>query len=208
MPADARTRPRQPRMPIAVRREQVLDAALRLITKHGYGATTMEAIAREAGLAKPVVYNAYPGRRPLLEALLSREEARAFKALADAMPPRDAGADPAAGLLAWLGSLARAIAANPGPWRLMLIPAGETPDVVREHVDRGRAVALAQAESLINEVLAARPAMAALDRRLAAHSVLAMGEQAARLLIADPHEFPPERLVGFAEDVLRALGLH
>ena len=39
-------------MPIEVRREQVLDAALRLITEHGYGATSMEAIAREARLAK------------------------------------------------------------------------------------------------------------------------------------------------------------
>jgi AcrR family transcriptional regulator len=203
MPAEANRR--QPRMPIEVRREQVLDAALRLITEHGYGATSMEAIAREAGLAKPVVYNAYPGRGPLLQALLKREEARAFKALADAMPPRVADADPNAALLAWLGSLAASIAGNRSAWRLILMPAGETPDVVREHVDRGRAFALTQAQSLIEGLLAQRPSMASIDRQLAAHSVLAMGEQAARLMLSDPDEYTPDRLVAFAEDLLRDL---
>jgi hypothetical protein len=33
-----------------------------------------------------------------------------------------------------------------------------------------------------------------------------MGEQAARLMLDDPAEYTPERLVAFAEDVLRALG--
>jgi AcrR family transcriptional regulator len=33
-------------MPIEVRREQVLDAALRLISEHGYSAASMEASAR------------------------------------------------------------------------------------------------------------------------------------------------------------------
>ncbi|MFD6157212.1 helix-turn-helix domain-containing protein [Nocardia sp. NPDC060256] len=51
----ARERHRQPRMRLAVRREQVLDAALRLVTQHGYAAITMEAVAREAELAKPHV---------------------------------------------------------------------------------------------------------------------------------------------------------
>jgi hypothetical protein len=32
-----------------------------------------------------------------------------------------------------------------------------------------------------------------------------MGEQAAKLMIADPDGYPPERLVAFAEDVLREL---
>jgi hypothetical protein len=142
----------------------------------------------------------------LLHALLEREEARAFKALADAMPPRVADADPTAVLLAWLDSLARSIRENPAPWRLMLIPAGETPDVVREHVDQGRAFALAQAQSLIEGLVAQRPPLASMDGPLAAHSLLAMGEQAAKLMIADPVAYTPERLVAFAEDVLRALG--
>ena len=37
-------------MPIEVRREQVLDAALRLICEHGYAAANMEALARPVRL--------------------------------------------------------------------------------------------------------------------------------------------------------------
>ncbi|MDT5015778.1 MAG: hypothetical protein QOD39_1938, partial [Mycobacterium sp.] len=79
-------RKRQPRMPIEARRDQILEAALRLITAQGYSAATMEAIAREADIAKPRVYAAYPGREPLMQALLEREEARIIAALATAMP--------------------------------------------------------------------------------------------------------------------------
>jgi AcrR family transcriptional regulator len=198
-------RKRQPRMPIEVRREQVLDAALRLIAERGYGATSMEAITREAGVAKPVVYNAYPGRGALLRALLEREEARALGALAAAMPSPPLDADPRAALLAWLRALAEAIAENPTPWRLMLLAADDTPDVVREHVERGRALAIEQISTLVDALLDRRPSLASLDRALAAQSLLAMSEQAATLMISSPDEYTPDRLVAFAEDVLRVL---
>ena len=203
MPADVARR--QPRMPIEVRRRQVLDVALRLITEHGYGAVTMEAVAREANLAKPVVYNAYPGREALLSALLEREERRAFRTLAEAIRP--AGGDPAAALLAWLRRVAEAIAADPDAWRLMLLPAGGTPDVVRQRVERGRAVALEQARLFTRSMLAQRPALDALDEELTAHALLAACEQAAKLMIADPERYPPERLVQYAENLLRVLTL-
>ena len=190
-------------MPIEVRRQQVLDVALRLITEHGYGAVTMEAVAREANLAKPVVYNAYPGRAALLSALLEREEQRAFRTLASAPPP--ARTDPAAALLAWLRVIADAIAANPAAWRLMLLPVDETPVVVRQRVQRGRDVALQQTRSLIRSLLARNPALATLDEELTAHALLAACEQAARLMIADPDRYPPKRLVRYAETLLRTL---
>jgi AcrR family transcriptional regulator len=196
---------RQPRMPIEVRRRQVLDVALGLIAEHGYGAVTMEAVAREANLAKPVVYNAYPGREALLSALLEREERRAFRTLAEAIRPADG--DPAAALLAWLRRVAEAIAADPDAWRLMLLPAGGTPDVVRQRVERGRAVALEQARLFTRSLLSQRPALDALDEELTAHALLAACEQAAKLMIADPERYPPERLVRYAENLLRVLAL-
>ena len=194
---------RQPRMPIEVRRQQVLDVALDLITERGYGAVTMEAVAREAHLAKPVVYNAYPGRAALLSALLEREERRAFRALAQAMQQTER--DPAAALLGWLRAVAEAIAANPAAWRLMLLPADETPDVVRQRVQRGREVALEQARSFIRSVVAQHPGLGALDEELTAHALLAACEQAAKLMIADPRRYPPERLVTYAESLFRVL---
>ena len=192
-------------MPIEVRREQVLDAALRLIYRDGYGAVTMEAVAREANIAKPVVYNAYPGRSALLYALLDREERKALGTLAAALPLRTAGdEDPAQTLLGWLRRLAEAVRADPDPWRLMLQPAGETPVQVRERVERGRELALAQVGALLASLRAELPWLGELDEELAAHSLLAVCEQCGRLLIADPDRYPPERLVRYAETLLRA----
>jgi AcrR family transcriptional regulator len=192
-------------MPIEVRREQVLDAALGLIAAHGYGAATMEAIAREANLAKPVVYNAYPGLGPLLRALLEREEQRGLKTLADAMPTQPLDADASGLLLFWLRSLADAIAENPGRWRLMLIPPEETPGVVREHVQAGRAFALDQVRSLLGALLDEHRSLKKIDRELAAQTVLAIAEHAAKLLLRDPDEYTPERLVEFASTLLQLL---
>src|SRR2546421_871632 len=152
-------RKRQPRMPIEVRRTQALDAALELIADRGYRGVTMEAIARQANLAKPVLYNAYPGLGPLLQALLEREQARGLTALAEAMPPHPVDEDPAELLLAWLSSIAHAIAANPRPWRLILTPPNETPEVVRERVQAGRGFALTQLGSVLGAMLDRRPSL-------------------------------------------------
>ena len=205
MAASIATKTRQPRRPIEERREQVLDTALRLITTHGYGAATMEAIAREAGLAKPVVYNAYPGRGALLEALLERERARGLSTLAAAMPDAPGG-DAAETLLFWLRSLAEAIGDDPETWRLILIPPAETPAVVREQVQAGRDFALAQLRTLVDEMLAER-ADSALDPELLARTLIAAAEHCVQLLIDDPRAYAPERLLGFAEAMIEALGL-
>lgn len=65
-------------MLLEVRREQDLDAALRLLNQHGYAALTMEAVAKAVDQAKPRVYAAYPGLEPLLVTLLEREKERAL----------------------------------------------------------------------------------------------------------------------------------
>ena len=188
-------------MPIEVRREQVLDAALRLITAHGYAAVTMEAVAREADLAKPSVYNALAGRDALLQALLEREEGRALRTLAGAMPEGPDEADPIAALLAWARSLAHAIAADPAPWRLMLLPPDETPRLVRDRVQRGRDLAVAQARALIGR----QPALAGLDQDLTAGVLVAGCEHAVTRMLTDPAGYPPDRLIAYAEGLLGVL---
>jgi AcrR family transcriptional regulator len=193
-------------MPIEVRREQVLDAALALTGRDGYRAVTMEAVSREAEIAKPVVYNAYPGRESLLAALLEREQGKALAALAEAMPAGGADPDPAVAMRDWLHSLARAVAANPVAWRLMLLPGSETPEPVRERVEAGRALALGQVAAITESLIDARPELAGIDRELAAEAVLGAAESCARLLIADPQRWPPERLVAFGDAVLGAFG--
>jgi AcrR family transcriptional regulator len=163
----------------------------------------MDAIAREADIAKPVVYNAYPGRAALLNALLDREEQRGLKALADAMPPQPAGADPEQLFLAWLESLAHAIASDPATWRLILLPPSGTPDEVRDRVRAGRRFALAQAQTLATSLL---PPRSELEPELLGHSVFAICEHVARLMLEEPDEFTPRRVLDYARALLDALG--
>jgi AcrR family transcriptional regulator len=192
-------------MPIEVRRQQALDAALRMIAERGYGAVTMEAIAREANLAKPVLYNAYPRLGLLLGALLEREQARGLQALAGAMPPHPADDDPAKLLIVWLETLAQAIAAEPDRWRLILTPPEETPEAVRDRVKAGRSVAVTQVRSALERLSERHPALAP-DPGLSAEMFVGLAEHGARLLIRDPDEYPPARLIEYARSLLDAVG--
>lgn len=54
------------------RPDEVLDAALRLFSEQGYAKTTVEQIARRAGLSKGAVYLYFPSKDALLEGLVKR----------------------------------------------------------------------------------------------------------------------------------------
>lgn len=180
----------------------MLDAAFALIVDQGYAAATMEAIARKANLAKTVVYNAYPRRGPLLQALLERETARALQMLVSMPPPSESGSG--AVLLAWVEHAARSIAANPSLWRLVLAPTDGTPPAVRRAVGMGRAVVLRRIRELLGPVLAGRPELARMDADLAARALLAICEQGALLLLDKPDDYPVERITQFTRDFLAA----
>lgn len=52
------------------RRQRILDAARFLVLKHGLKATTMEAIAREARIAKPTLYGYFPDKEAVFLAIV------------------------------------------------------------------------------------------------------------------------------------------
>ena len=54
------------------RRTQIVEAAVRLWLQRGFDATAVEAIAREAGLAKGTVYLYFPSKEALLEEAVRR----------------------------------------------------------------------------------------------------------------------------------------
>src|SRR2546426_7770892 len=106
-----------PRLPPEERRAQLLDAALSLIAEDGYDGVSMEGVAREAGVTKPVVYDLFPNRGELLRALLQREEERALRELATAIPfPPPADPDPDDVLVEGIVAFLSAVGANPTAW--------------------------------------------------------------------------------------------
>ncbi|HVC79860.1 MAG TPA: helix-turn-helix domain-containing protein [Chloroflexota bacterium] len=59
---------------LAARGDRILDALATLITRWGYGKTTVDDVAREAGVAKGTVYLHWSTKDAMLHALLEREE--------------------------------------------------------------------------------------------------------------------------------------
>jgi AcrR family transcriptional regulator len=75
------------------RRAQILEAALRVWIRHGFDGSPVDAIAREAGLAKGTLYLYFPTKEAILEALVVRysllpDMAELTEALRDTPPER------------------------------------------------------------------------------------------------------------------------
>ncbi len=56
------------------RAERILDAASELIQRWGYNKTTIDDIAKQAGVAKGTIYLHWKTREDLFRALMNREE--------------------------------------------------------------------------------------------------------------------------------------
>jgi AcrR family transcriptional regulator len=204
MPAGTKKRAYAPRLPPAERREQLLDSALSLIGARGYGGVSMEAIAREAGVTKPVVYDSFGNLGELLTALLEREEARALAQLAEVMPD-EPSSDPDELIVAGFDAFLRSVAAGPTSWRLILMPAEGTPAAVRDRVESNRRRITARLEELLTWGIDARGGPEGMDVELAAQGLIAVGEQMARLVLTDPDRFTPERVAEFVRSLLASV---
>src|SRR3954468_2520093 len=80
-------------MSAAQRREQLLDVTKALVDEQGFHAVSIEAVARRAGITRPVVYGHFADLGALLEAMLAREMARALAQLATVVPRATAAPD-------------------------------------------------------------------------------------------------------------------
>ena len=200
-----RRRPYAKRVPMTERREQVLDAALRLIVTGGYRAVSMEAVARAIGVTRPVVYGAFPSLPVLLGALVMREESRALRVLTAIVPSDPGDRDPDDVLLDSLRRFLEAVARHPDTWRLILLPIEGTPRLVRREVERKRAKLLEQLRVLVHWGIEHRGGMRELDEDLLTRGILSVGEEAGRLLLTDPERYPIDRLTGYAQTLLAAL---
>ena len=104
-------------MSAADRREAILDAALEEFSVNGFHETSLEGVADRAGISKALIYEHFPSKRDLHEALLGRYVhellERTIAAIATAAPPEErlrAGAD---AFLSFVEEYRE-------PWRLMV----------------------------------------------------------------------------------------
>lgn len=192
-------------MPPGQRREQLIDAALEVILERGYARVSIEAIARAAGITRPVVYDHFPNLNLLLHAVIEREERMSLEQLDQVVPEEPDGQEPHELLADGLERFLAAVTTRPATWRIILLPLEGTPPIVRQHVQAGRAQILARIERLVGWAAERGQLAEALDVELTAHAIRDFCEQAGRMVLTDPDRYPPERYQRFARDFLDLL---
>ena len=78
------------RMRAAERRAQLLEVARKVFGRYGFHTVTMDTVAKEAGVTKPILYDHFPSKRDLYLALLEADLANLRERLHDALD-RSAG---------------------------------------------------------------------------------------------------------------------
>ncbi|MCL8013067.1 TetR/AcrR family transcriptional regulator [Streptomyces sp. AS02] len=194
-------RPYARRLPIAERREQLLDAALAVIVSDGYDRVSIDAIAKRADVARAVVYSAFGDLNALLTALLDRQQARAFDRLLRTVPDMDALRDPAAFVAEAVRRMGAMLEQDPDTWRLILLTPGNTPTVVRDRIEADRERFRRRVEAWISRVLA-DGGDPRLDPQVLAHALVACAEHFGRIALTDPDRFTADRLIGQAQVIL------
>jgi AcrR family transcriptional regulator len=185
------------------RREQLLDVTKEIVGEQGFHAVSIEAVARRAGITRPIVYAHFGELSQLLEAMLEREGQRALSQLAEILPTDPEQGDPRELLLAALRGYLEAVQADPVTWRLVLVPPEGAPELLREQVEEGREAVIAALATVVAPGIA--PGSGTPDPDLTARLLSAVADEAARLMLSDPEEYPIERLMAHARWLLNEL---
>lgn len=192
-----RSRPYAARMAPEERREQLLDAVLRVIVKDGVHRVSIDSVAKESGVTRPVVYGHFADSDDLLRASLKREEAAALQQLADVLPNTDQETL-ANTVIASLEGFLFAVRERPDRWRAIFTLADSSTPTFRARVEAGRTVVLASFEKAIHEAMSEGDLDRDTDAGMLARLLYAVFWDAGRLVLSEPDDYPQERIIRFA----------
>jgi AcrR family transcriptional regulator len=207
VPTAPRTEPRPPgvRMPIADRREQLLDVALELIDEQDWDALSMDAIAKRAGVDRKVVYRCYPRLELLTIALLHRAEQSTRDLVTTVLPDGTIPTTPAEVFGGAVARLLDEVLAQPLTYRVALRRPESLPRSLRKIVDSRRAAAAKRLRPLVELGLASVDGPTRdVDVELLSRLLLTAGEELARLALHEP-DYPPQRVLDGAWALLDAV---
>ncbi|MCV7425600.1 TetR/AcrR family transcriptional regulator [Mycobacterium montefiorense] len=185
------------------RREQLLDAGLRIIVEHGVHKVSIDAVAREAGVSRPVVYGLFEDSGQLLRALLDREEAGALLQMTDAFP-RIGSDDTAAAVVDSLTKFLDAVQSTPERWRAVFMLVDSSTPAFRHRVEAGRRAYIAALAAFVRSAVP-DDRLESVDIEMTARTLFALTWDAGRLVLDDPANYPPARIAKFADATFRAM---
>ncbi|MFI8974373.1 TetR/AcrR family transcriptional regulator [Nocardia asteroides] len=205
-PRPARPRRRNgPRLPPEERREQLLDAARAVAGRDGLAELTMQAVAKEAGVAKPVLYAIYPTAPQLLDALLRREHTRGITQVLEALPADFDDSDPDVEFEEAVIAFLTAVQDDPVRWRLILVPADGAPASYRGLLADAREKVVARCAQLLETGIARRGGPKDVDVELTSRVMLGFIESLGRLVLSNPELASPQALRPTARALTRTL---
>lgn len=195
-PDDAAPRARAEHLGPERRRPQILDVAYGLFFERGYKETSMDEIARAAGVTKPVIYSCFSSKAELFGALLDREERRMLAQFGAALAAGAQLGDTEATLTAGFTSMLRAVADTPEAYRIVLLGGGGADALIDTRVRRGRdaqiaAIALA-AHAWLEGTMPPEGVDAA--AQFVGQTLVSIGEAGVRMLLSAPEQWTPETL--------------
>ncbi|RHW24416.1 TetR/AcrR family transcriptional regulator [Nocardioides immobilis] len=182
------------------RREQLLDAVLRVIVKQGVHKVSMDSVAKEAGVTRPVVYGHFADSAELLRASLVREEQAALAQLATVLPAMDGGS-PAEVAIESLAKFLSAVREAPERWQAIFSLVDSSTPEFRARVAAGQKLVIGAFEQIIRWAMTdgLDPAT---DVEMLARALFALFWDAGRLVLAEPETFPAERIVAFGRQTI------
>ena len=168
-------------------RERIVGAAHRLFLDHGYNATTVEAIARRAGVAPATVYQAFGTKQAILSRVLDVEIAGDTAAVSilerDWVREAAEEADPRR-RLSLIVAGAASVAARTAPIKEVMRDAAATDRSAAELIEQDTARRLATQQALVDLVLEVQPLHDGVDHATAVATFFALvNSETHRLLV-------------------------
>jgi AcrR family transcriptional regulator len=163
--------------------EQILEAAGMLFREHGYGATSMDAVASAADVSKATLYVYFSGKRELFAAVITEEGERHSRSIIAG----EAGQEDIRAKLIRFGGAVQSLLVAPdtvASYRMVVAEAARAPELGRDYYENGAARLLDRLEEFFASAMASGKLRSAHPRRAAEQFVgLVRGDLQLRALL-------------------------
>jgi AcrR family transcriptional regulator len=179
-------------------REQLVDAAERLFSKQGFHATSLDAVAAEAGFTKGAVYSNFGSKDELFLALMEDEAARRVRVVENSL--RTTG-----DLTGALAAVGAELSRRDSTWQLLFLEfwqrAVRDPEARRAFVASRRTLR-ARVTEVVERFLTERPVRTGWDAPSLTVVLLALANGLAVEALPDPGAVPDDLLTRVLADLV------
>ncbi|QLY34375.1 TetR/AcrR family transcriptional regulator [Nocardia huaxiensis] len=185
-------------MPPEERRDQLLDAVLKIIVEQGVHKVSMDTVAREVGVTRPVVYSVFTDADDMLRASLDRETAGALTQLLPVLTTLQASDNPGTAILEYFDGFLTAVLEAPNRWRAAFSLVDSSTPTFRRRIEKQRKAAT----ELFEDYLRHAPVPPGTDIEMTARVIFTLAWEAGRMLLSEPEIFTRQRLIAFARTII------